>query len=150
MSTMIFEVPDDRPVHIFIGDGALAIAAEPPRISTEGRAAPRRRRPLLMAAGSIAVLAVGFVLGQHTMASHANATVQTASTANPAAPSPMERAFPDRALDAPNLAPTGAPAAAQVPPALTQQLAQPPQVVPPPGQPQGALPEHKNPFGLGD
>jgi hypothetical protein len=150
MGTVTFEVPDDRPVHIFIGDGALAIAAEPPRISTERRAVPQRRRSLLMVAGSLAVLAVGFVLGQHTMASHANAEVQRASTAIPAAPSPAERAFPDHALDAPNLATSGAPAAAQVPPALSQQLTQPPQVVPPPGQPQAAPPRQKNPFGLGD
>ena len=144
---MMFDVPDDRPVHIFIGDGALAIAAEPPRLSAEKQVLPRRRRPLLIAAGSIAVLAVGFVLGQHTMASHANAELQTASTASPAQPPPVERALPG---GAPNLAPSGAPAAAQVPPALTQQLAQPPQVVPPPGQLPTTAQRQKNPFGLGN
>ena len=147
MGKMMFDVPDDQPVHIFIGDGALAIAAEPPRPSAERQVLPRRRRPLLIAAGSIAVLAVGFVLGQHSMASHANAEVQTASTANPAQPPPVERAFRDRA---PNFAATGAPAAAQVPSAMTQQLAQPPQVVPPPGQLPTTAQQQKNPFGLGD
>ena len=147
MGKMMFDVPDDRPVHIFIGDGALAIAAEPPRPCAEKQVQLRRRRPLLIVAGSIAVLAVGFVLGQHTMASHANAEVQTASTPNPAQSPPVERAFPGRA---PNLAPSGAPAAAQIPPALTQQLAQPPQVVPPPGQLPTTAQRQKNPFGLGD
>ena len=148
MGTMMIEVSDGRPVHVIVGEASFAIAPEPARITGERTVAPRRRRPLLTLAGGVAVLAIGFVVGQHTITSQGQAEAQTASAVN--APPPVEQAFPGRAL--PLVKPTAAPASSsgQVPPALTQQLAQRPQVVPPPGAPQAAAKPAKSPFGLGD
>ena len=148
MGTVMFDVPDDRPVQILIGDGSLGFAADRARLPGEPIALARRRRPWLTALGGAAVLAFGFVLGQHTLTSHAAAEGTTATAVN-AAPPPVEQAFPDHALPSPNLA-AATPPAGQVPAALTQQLAKPPKVVPAPGQPQAAAKPTKNPFGLGD
>ena len=130
MGTVMFDVPDDRPVQILIGDGSLGFAADRARLPGGPIALPRQRRPWLTVLGGAAVLAFGFVLGQHTLTSHAEAEVKTATAVNPAPPA--------TAL------------AGKVPAALTQQLAKPPQVVPAPGHPQAAAGPAKNPFGLGD
>lgn len=148
MGTVMFDVPDDRPVQILIGDGSLGFATDRARLPGEPIALPRRRRPWLTALGGAAVLAFGFVLGQHTITSHAEAEAATAA-AN-AAPPPVEQAFPDHALVSPNPAAAATAPAGKVPAALTQQLAKPPNVVPAPGQPQAAAKPAKNPFGLGD
>ena len=144
MGKMMIEIPDDRTVQVIVGDAGLAVAPARPQITDKRIVRPRRRRPWLMLTGSLAVLAVGFVLGQHTITSHAEAEAQTARTVN-RAPPPVQQAFPAHALPLPKAA-----AAGQVPPALTAQLAQRPHVVPAPGQPQAAAQPQKNPFGLGD
>jgi len=149
MGTVMFDVPDDRPVQILIGDGSLGFAADRARLPGERIALPRRRRPWLTALGGAAVLAFGFVLGQHTLTSHAEAEATTATAVN-AAPPPVEQAFPDHALVSSNPAAAATVPAGKVPAALTQQLAKPPKVVPAPGQPQAAAEPAKNPFGLGD
>ncbi|MBN8899709.1 MAG: hypothetical protein J0H57_01640 [Rhodospirillales bacterium] len=149
MGTVIFDVPDDRPVQILIGDGSLGFAADRTRLPGEPMALPRRRRAWLTALGGAAVLAFGFVLGQHTLTSHAEAEAKAATAVN-AAPPPVEQAFPDHALPSPNRAASSPPPVGKVPAALTQQLAKPPKVVPAPGQPQAAAKPAKNPFGLGD
>ena len=149
MGTVMFDVPDDRPVQILIGDGSLGFAADRARLPGEPIALPRRRRPWLTALGGAAVLAFGFVLGQHTLTSHAEAEATTATAVN-AAPPPVEQAFPDHALVSPNPAAAATAPAGNVPAALTQQLVKPPKVVPAPGQPQAAAKPTKNPFGLGD
>lgn len=148
MGTVMFDVPADRPVQILIGDGSLGFAADRARLAGGPVALPRRRRPWLTALGGAAVLAFGFVLGQHTITSHAEAEAATAA-AN-AAPPPVEQAFPDHALVSPNPAAAATAPAGKVPAALTQQFAKPPQVVPAPGQPQATAKPTKNPFGLGD
>ena len=149
MGTVMFDVPDDRPVQILIGDGSLGFAADRARLPGGPIALPRQRRPWLTVLGGAAVLAFGFVLGQHTLTSHAEAEATTATAVN-AAPPAVEQAFPDHALVSPNPAAAATASAGNVPAALTQQLAKPPQVVPAPGQPQAAAKPTKNPFGLGD
>lgn len=149
MGTVMFDVPDDRPVQILIGGGSLGFAADRARLPGEPIALPRRRRPWLTVLGGAAVLAFGFVLGQHTLTSHAEAEATTATAVN-AAPPPVEQAFPDHTLASPNPSAPPPASAGKVPAALTQQLANPPEVVPAPGQPQAAAEPTKNPFGLGD
>lgn len=148
MATMVIEVPDGRPVHVFVGEVGCAIAPERAQIADDRAAAPRRRRPLLTLAGGVAVLALGFILGQHTITSHAQAEPETASAVTPAPP-PVQQAFPAQAPAPPAPAPAAAALSGQMPPALAQQLQQPPQVVPPPGQPPAGSQSEQNAFGLG-
>lgn len=149
MGTMMIEIPDDRLVHVVVGSAGFAITDDRPRIAGERVEPVRRRRPLLMLTGGTVVLAVGFVLGHHTITSHAQAEASPASTVSPTPP-PVVRAFPQQGLTSPGPAGPTPLTGGQVPPALTQQLAQPPQVAPPPGAPQPATQPNKSPFGLDD
>lgn len=147
MGTVMIEIPDDRLVHVVVGSAGIAITDDRPRIGDERVAPAPRRRPLLMLTGGVVVLAVGFVLGHRTITSRAQAEASPASTVSPTPP-PAVQAFPQQGLPSP--APAGPPplTSGQMPPALTQQLAQPPQVVPPPGASRPAAQPNKNPFGL--
>jgi hypothetical protein len=111
-----------------------------------------------MTTAGFCILAVGFVLGHRTIASHAEADQPVASVAIPASP-PADGASLNEGLPTPppsqaGLAESGAPGSGappdgQVPSAFTQQLKAPPQVMPAPGAPAESGTPAKNPFGLG-
>ena len=150
MSTMVIELPNDRPVHLIVGSPGFAMAEERVKILDAHPTTTRRKhRPMLMLLGGVAVLGFGFVLGRHEITPHAQAVAQAATAPNSASP-PMVQALPQPGSPVPS--PITPPAAqdAQVPAALTQQLAQPPQVLPPPGAPPASGQPKQNPFGLDD
>ena len=155
---MMVDVPEGRTVHVIVGDVHLVMPPEPVRLVEETLPPPRRRRPLLMATGAFCVLAVGFVLGHRTIASHAEADQPVPGVAIPAAPSADGTSWNEGGPTPPpapadltsgNPPGDGTPAADQVPPAFTQQLAAPAQVTPAPGAPPSGGAPAKNPFGLG-
>mgnify|MGYP005820456585 CR=1 FL=1 len=158
MAMMMVDVPEGRTVHVIVGDVHPIAPSDSARLVEGPVPSPRRRRPLLMATAGFCVLALGFVIGHRTIASHAQADQPVASVAIPAAPG-AEPGLAAQGLPAPPPAtaePTGiGPAAAggaaggQVPPAFTQQLKAPPQVTPAPGAPASGAAPAKNPFGLG-
>lgn len=158
MAVMTVDVPDGRTVHVIVGDGHPIAPPEPARLVEGPVPSPRRRRPLLMATVGFCILAVGFVLGHRTIASHAEADQPVASASIPASPL-TEPSLADQGLPTPppsDAGPVGSGPAAdsgaagdQVPSAFTQQLKAPPQVVPAPGAPPAGTAPAKNPFGLG-
>lgn len=163
MAMMMVDVPEGRTVHVIVGDVHPAVVPETARLVDERVLPGRRRRPLLMTTAGFCILAVGFVLGHRTIASHAEADQPVASVAIPASP-PADGASLNGSVPMPpssqaglaGSGPTagsgaagGAPAGDQVPSAFTQQLEAPPQVMPAPGAPAESGAPAKNPFGLG-
>ena len=147
MSAMSFEVPEGASVQIIVGRPPLLALPD----ETGRPAQPVRQggfgRTVLTGLVALALLAGGYVIGQHSTGPNGAGGTVTAQAAIPAPP-PVRQAFPDHALAAAPAAAPGAPASAQVPPAFTQELYQPPTVVPPPGQASGSAPSARNPFGL--
>lgn len=149
MSTMVIELPTDRPVHLVVGSPGFAIAEEQVKIVDAHPTTRRRHRPMLMLLGGLAVLGFGFVLGRHAITTHGQAAAQAATVASPVSPQ-IGQALPQPGSPVPSpITPPAAPDA-QVPAALTQQLAQPPQVLPPPGASPTSGQPKQNPFGLDD
>lgn len=160
---MMVDVPEGRTVHVIVGDVHPATVPESARFVDERVLPGRRRRPLLMTTAGFCVLAVGFVLGHRTIASHAEADHSVASASIPASPpadaaslneglpipAPSQGGLARRGLVVGSGAAGGAPAGDQVPSAFTQQLNAPPQVMPAPGAPAESGAPAKNPFGLG-
>jgi hypothetical protein len=156
---MMVDVPEGRTVHVIVGDVRPITVPERAQLVDERMLPNRRRRPLLMATAGFCILAVGFVLGHRTIASHAEADQPVASAALPAPPSGEPRLGGQGLPTAPSsdagrtasgpAADNGA-AGGQVPSAFTQQLKAPPQVMPAPGAPPEGEAPAKNPFGLGD
>jgi len=146
MSALSFEVPEGASVQIIVGKTpVLALADE------TAHEPPRRGRFVRTAAKGLAVLALlagGYMVGQHSTGGTNRAGETTTAQAAIPTPPPVRQAFPDSALASDQPAVPPAPAPAQVPPAFTQELRQPPTVVPPPGQPPASSVPAKNPFGL--
>jgi hypothetical protein len=157
--------PDGADVHVTIGNppnltvrGAVVAAPVSPRYS-DGY--PRHSgRPLLKGLVATMVLGVAFVAGTYAARPPAGAGRPAAPAREAALPPSYSRDAPltpeaieelARRFNAPRDA-TGA-GAGQIPEQFTQQLRQPPTVIPPPGQaaptPAGGQPR-KNPFGLED
>jgi len=160
MAVMMVEVPEGRTVHVIVGDVHPAIVPATAPIVDEHVVPTRKRRPLLIMTAGLCILAVGFVLGHRTIASHAEAEQPVASASIPASPS-ADGASLNEGLPTPppgsaagNGAGAGPDAAEastgnQVPTDFSQQLKVPPQVTPAPGgSAEGGTPA-KNPFGLG-
>ena len=105
---------------------------------------PLRRRSYRVAKSVLAIglVAGAFILGQHTRLAPPSGAA-TSQAANLAAPPPVTTAFPDHVPEAVLEPPP------QVPQALARQLAQPPTVVPPPGQAAAVAPGLDR-FGLDD
>ena len=170
MAMMMVDVPEGRTVHVIVGDAYPTTVAESARLVDE-RVPGRRRRPMLMTTAGFCILAVGFVLGHRTIASHSEADQPVASVSIPAS-SPADGASLNEGLPTPPPARAGlagsgaargpvvdsgaagpagggAPTGGQVPSAFTQQLTAPPQVMPAPGAPADSGTPARNPFGLG-
>ena len=151
MAVMMVDVPEGRTVHVIVGDIHPTVPATAPIV--DGHAVPaRRRRPMLMMTAGFCILAIGFVLGHRTIASHAEADQPVASASIPTSPPQAGLADNEPAVGSGTAAGPAAvepPIGNQVPTAFTQQLTAPPQVTPAPGSPpEGGAPT-KNPFGLG-
>jgi hypothetical protein len=152
MAVMMVEVPEGRTVHVIVGDVHPAIVPATAPIVDEHVVPTRKRRPLLMTTAGLCILAVGFVLGHRTIASHAEAEQPVASASIPA--SSPQAGLADSEAAAGNgtaAGPDGAEASIgnQVPPAFSQQLKVQPQVTPAPGASAAGGAAAKNPFGLG-
>lgn len=163
MAMMMVDVPEGRTVHVIVGDVHPAVVPETARLVDDRGLPGRRPRPLLMTTAGFCILAVGFVLGHRTIASHAETDQPVASVVIPAsppadtaslnegppAPPPSQAGLADSGAAVGDPAGGGAPAGNQVPSAFTQQLKAPPQVTPAPGAPAESGTPAKNPFGLG-
>lgn len=153
MAVMTVDVPEGRTVHVIVGGAphpAMLLAPAP--IVDEHAVPVRRRRPLLAMAAGFCILAVGFMLGHRTIASHAEAHQPGASASIPASPPQGGLADNEPAVGgggAAGSAVAGPPTGNRVPTAFTEQLNAPPQVTPAPGAPEGGPTPAKNPFGLG-
>jgi hypothetical protein len=148
MGAMSFEVPDGASVQIIVGKAApLALSDDTGRPREPTRKAGFWRTTL-KGLVAVALLAGGYAVGQHSSGANGSARLGTAQAAVTPAPGPVQHAFPDHPLATDHPSPAPAPMSDQVPPTFTQQLQQPPTVVPPPGQPTGAAAPAKNAFGL--
>jgi hypothetical protein len=135
-------IPDGAQVHITVGQAPLLALAQDPRAvaSLPERSSGRIVKSLLAGVLLIGAFQAGRFLPHHA---------ETASAAQPTA-----------AAAVPGV--TGSSAAGEIPPAFRAQIAQPPQVVPPPGAAPAAAtagaaggvaapaaaPAPANPFGL--
>ena len=133
MGAMSFEVPDGASIQIIVGKAPpLALFDETGRPRE-----PARKtgiwRTTVKGLVALALLAGGFVVGQHSSGANGSAKLGTAQAAASPAPPAVQHAFPDHALATDPPAPTPAPT---------------PDQVPPPEQPPGAAAPAKNAFGL--
>lgn len=148
MGAMSFEVPDGASIQIIVGKAPpLAMSDETGRPREPARKTSIWRTSV-KGLVAVALLVGGFAIGQHSNGANGSAKLGTAQAAASSTPPPVQRAFPDHALATDHPALTPAPTSDQVPPTFTQELQQPPTVVPPPGQPPGSAAPAKSAFGL--
>lgn len=145
---MNLEIPEDANVQIFIGTPAPLALADKSAASTGLAASPGGSRKLLNGAFAVALLAVAFALGQHSVVRSPRtelASNRTSASAQPhPAPETEQHAFPDGPLPR-DLAQGGD---GQIPPDFRRQLQQIPAVVPAPGAPAPTAEPGRNAFGL--
>ncbi len=147
METMSLDVPDGVTVQVLLG------AQQPLALTDEGvRPEPPRRRGGKLVGRTVlavALLAVGFVAGQH-IRSPGPATGLAEAAATVRVPPAVTKAFPDAPPTAAvDVQAPSARASRQVPTAFANQLQQTPAVQPPPGAPSPSGPG-PNGFGLDD
>jgi hypothetical protein len=146
MGTMSFDVPDGVTVQVLLGaQQPFALTDESPRTEEPPR---RRHRGKLVGKTvfAVALLGVGFVLGQHVRSpGPAAGTAEAAAAVH--VPAPVTKAFPELPPAAAS-AQVPAPASQQVPSAFADQLRQTPAVQPPPGRPPQPGGPGTNAFGL--
>jgi hypothetical protein len=125
-------------IHLHIGATAPNVAAVPPVTTKKplaaGRSGKRRWRSWLMGAAGVVIAVVAFDFGARSGEGHARELAAQADASN------LTARLSGQPLSA-------APAPGELPPAVRQQLAQPPTITPPPSTSQQSA-GSPSPFGL--
>lgn len=136
---MQLSIPDGAQIHIVVSNGPQLALAAPEATAMPEQTVPQARRPILTGVLAVALSFASFEIGRFVSVSSASMPAARAATVVEQLPGTGAERAESRAPED------------SIPDTFRRQLAQPPEVVPPPGQaPTTSGPAAASPFGLHD